>query len=239
MGETPAVLMVAHGRNRGAARRQGKQADSEISDRASSSATWIAPQPKWGARKRARAPSPVQQPGLPGLRKNAPSRLERRTAAMPDLTVAEIRDEALVYLDRDVKASTTHESDDSRLRNITRWLASWGLRPFPPTLASVKALAASLKAGSYRSAHVYLAVYKVEAQRRGYPVDVLMGRHLQDYKRSCLRGIGGPVRPRPLPLDRLGSLPSSRDEWVHEGPVNPRAAVLCGSWRLCKKQGPI
>ena len=154
---------------------------------------------------------------------------------MPDLTVAEIRDEALVYLDRDVKASTTHESDDSRLRNITRWLASWGLRPFPPTLASVKALAASLKAGSYRSAHVYLAVYKVEAQRRGYPVDVLMGRHLQDYKRSCLRGIGGPVRPRPLPLDRLGSLPSSRDEWVHEGPVNPRAAVLCGSWWLCRE----
>ena len=129
---------------------------------------------------------------------------------MPYLSVAAMRDVAIAKLEHDVKADTTHESDDSRLRSITSWLAEWGLRPFPPRLASVKALAASLKAGGYRSAHVYLSVYRVEAQRRGHPVDVLLGRHLQDYKRSCLRGLGGPTRPRPLPLERLGQLPADR-----------------------------
>ena len=154
---------------------------------------------------------------------------------MPDLSVLEVREDVVVRLDRDIKASTTRESDDSRLRNMARWLAEWGLRPDPPTLASVKALGASLKAGGYRAAHVYLAVYKAECQRRGHPVDVLMGRHLQDYKRSCLRGLGGPVRPRPLPLDRLGALPASREEWVEDGPINPRAVILCGSWWLCRE----
>ena len=106
---------------------------------------------------------------------------------------------------------------------------------YPPTLSSVKALAASLKAGGYRSAHVYLSVYRVEAQRRGYAVDVLMGRHLQDYKIYCLRGLGGPVRPRALPLERMGSLDPSRSSWVKDGPLNPRAAILCGSWWMCRE----
>ena len=114
---------------------------------------------------------------------------------MPDLASSEIRGRALAALDHDVKADTTHVSDSSRLRKIAVWLSQWGMQMYPPTLASVKALAASLKVGGYRSAHIYLSVYRVEAQRRGHPIDMLMGRHLQDFKRSCLRGLGGPVRP--------------------------------------------
>ena len=77
---------------------------------------------------------------------------------MPDLTQEAIRKEATEKLERDIKASSTHESDDSRLRNMAAWLESWGIQMFPPTLASVKAVAASLKAGGYRSAHIYLSV---------------------------------------------------------------------------------
>ena len=154
---------------------------------------------------------------------------------MPDLTQEAIRKEATERLEHDIKASSTHESDDSRLRNMAAWLESWGIQMFPPTLASVKAVAASLKAGGYRSAHIYLSVYRVEAQRRGYAVDMLLGRHLQDYKRSCLRGLGGPVRPRALPLHEMGKLSPSREPWVIEGPINPKAAILCGPWWMCRE----
>ena len=176
MEEVPqAVVFVSAGSNR---KRHQSSASQGV---ASASSSWVAPQPKWGARRRSRSRSPNRQPTLPGLRKRAPSRLERRPACMPDLADAHVRDQALALLDKDVKAESTHESDDSRLRKMAGWLAQWGIQMYPPTLASVKALAASLKAGGYRSAHVYLSVYRVEAQRRGHAVDVLLGRHLQDY----------------------------------------------------------
>ena len=112
---TPAVILVPTQSNkRGAAHTS------------SSSSCWVAPQPKRGARRRSRSRSPGFRPGLPGLRKHAPSRLERRPAAMPYLSVAAVREVAIAKLEHDVKADTTHESDDSRLRSITSWLAEWG-----------------------------------------------------------------------------------------------------------------
>ena len=196
--------------------------------------TWLAPTPKWGARARARSRSPVR-PALPGLRDLAPGRLERRRARVPDLSVSHVRDQALAELDKDTKAKTTHVSDDSRLATMTSWVSAWGLPLFPPTTASFKAIAATLKMGNYKSAQVYLTVYRVEAERRGFAVTSLLARSLKDWKRSCSRGLGGPVRPRPLPLDALGSLPAARDSWVEAGPINPRAAVLTGAWWLCRE----
>ena len=101
---------------------------------------------------------------------------------------------------------------------------------WPPTPTSFKALAATLKMGRYASAPIYLAVYRVEAERRGFALDVLAARSIKDYTRSCLRGLGEPSRPRPLPFEQLPSLPGSRVPWSSGGPVNPRAAVLVGSW---------
>ena len=118
---------------------------------------------------------------------------------------------------------------------MASWVRAWGLQLFPPTIASFKAIAATLKMGGYRSSQVYLAVYRVEAERRGYCLSPLLTRSLKDWKRSCSRGLGGPVRPRPLPLESLGSLPAAREPWSEEGPVNPRASVIMGSWWLCRE----
>ena len=64
----------------------------------------------------------------------------------------------------------------------------------------------------------------------GYSLSAPMDRCLRDCKRSCLRGLGGPVKARALPLARLHELPEGRTPWVPGGPLNPRAAVLCGAW---------
>ena len=78
---------------------------------------------------------------------------------------AEDRASALALLESEVKAVSTHSSDDSRLRTMEAWLSKWGLAMFPPTIASFKAVAASLKAGGYKSAQVYLYAYRAAAER--------------------------------------------------------------------------
>ena len=98
-----------------------------------------------------------------------------------------------------------------------------------------KAVAATLKAGAYRSAAVYLQVYRLAAERRGYDITPLLARDLKDYRRSCARGLGGPVRPRPLPIENLGHLSASREPWAVGGPVNPRASIIAGTWWLCRE----
>ena len=218
---------------------QGAKAKARGSSSSSSrtNANWVAPRPKWCAKKvreevRSRSP-PV--PALGGLRVGAPGRLERVSAKVPTFSNQEERDAALASLDKDVKAASTHISDNNRLATISSWLERWGMVAFPPTLASFKAVAATLKAGSYKSAEVYLCVYRREAERRGYPVDGLLAKNIEDFKRSCMRGLGGPVRPRALPLLDLGRLPASRQAWFDDGPVNPRAAILCGAWWLCRE----
>ena len=67
-----------------------------------------------------------------------------------------------------VHALTTAASNDARWATIVRYLGRYGLQPLPPSVDKVVALAAALKAGSYRSAPTYLGVYKTVALRHGY-----------------------------------------------------------------------
>ena len=113
----------------------------------SSCESWASLVAKWAPRRHAtRSRSPVR-PAFPGLRDTAPSRVARGRVSIPDLRSQEAQEEAVLALERDIKAGSTHVSDDSRIRTICRWLKWWHVEPFPPTVASVKALAATLKAG--------------------------------------------------------------------------------------------
>ena len=100
---------------------------------------------------------------------------------------------------------------------------------------SLKALAASLKAGGYASASAYLATYKVEAERQGFAWPPALQRAIKDFSRSCDRGKGGPKRARPLDFAALGDLPWPPEPWVSDGPVNPRAAMIVGCWWLTRE----
>ena len=212
-------------------------AKSKVKHASSSSvSSYVSPKAKWAPRREQRSRSPaLDRPGIPALRDGAPSRLAGKRARMPDLTSQEAQDLALMNLEKGVKADSTHISDNSRLRSMASWLSQWKLELFPPSVATVKALAASLKAGGYRSAEVYLTVYRRECERRGFEVGSLLRGDLKDYRRSCERGLGGAVRPRALPMELFGGLPASRTAWVAEGPLNPKAAIICGSWWLCRE----
>ena len=172
---------------------------------------------------------------LPGLRADAPGRLERRFVGLPRLLDDEARARALAYLDRDVLATTTQRTNSARMRTIEAALKLWGIPLWPPTPVAWKALAATLKMGRYSSASIYFSTYRTTAERMGYALDELSVRSIKDYTRSCLRGLGEPSRPRPLPFELLPSLPGGRAAWVASGPVNPRAMVLTGSWWLCRE----
>ena len=52
---------------------------------------------------------------------------------------------ALEALDRDFYAASTREAVQAKLRTVRRALSAWQLSPFPPSLAAIRALAATLK----------------------------------------------------------------------------------------------
>ena len=92
-----------------------------------------------------------------------------------------------------------------------------------------------MKLGRYASAPVYFSAYRTAAERLGYAMDDFAIRSVKDFTRSCLRGLGAPARPRPLPFEALIELPRFRDPMVSNGPINPRAAIVIGAWWLCRE----
>ena len=142
---------------------------------------------------------------------------------------------ALETLERDYYAASTVSAVKAKLRTISRALAGWSLQPFPPSLDTIRALAATLKRGGYRSAASYLWLYKVESQRRGYGWPDTHQRALKDGIRSCERGLGPPTRAQALPFPLLGRLPADPTPWVAGGPVGPRNAMVIGSWWMLRE----
>ena len=107
--------------------------------------------------------------------------------------------------------------------------------PYPPTTGKVVRVAAVLKQGGYRSAENYLGQYRADSERAGFTLDGPLTRMFKDMVRSCSRGVGSPLKSRPLPFARLGELPESRRPWVEHGPVSPKTAILAGSWFLTRE----
>ena len=135
----------------------------------------------------------------------------------------------------DIYAPSNRAAVASRIRLCERVLAMWGLAALPPSARAISALGASLKAGGYRSAAVYLSTYKSWTARHGHEWSAVMQQAFHDAIRSCERGLGGPVKARALPFDRLGTLPSGDGAWVPGGPLRPRNAMVLGAWFLTRE----
>jgi len=135
----------------------------------------------------------------------------------------------------DIYAPSNRTSVASRLRMCELLLAGWGLPMAPPTAQTISALGASLKAGRYRSAAVYLSTYKTWTARQGHSWSATLQQAMADAIRSCERGLGGPVKARALPFARLGDLPGGDAPWVAGGPMRPRNAIVIGSWFLTRE----
>ena len=122
-----------------------------------------------------------------------------------------------------------------KLVTVERALLLWGLPLLPLCPQSVTALGATLKAGGYRSAASYISAYRGHAERAGQTLYGPELRACRDAIRSCERGMGGPIKPRPLPFHRLRELPGMRAPWVQTGPLAPRNAMVLGSWFLTRE----
>ena len=124
---------------------------------------------------------------------------------------------------------------EAKWKTITSAVAKWGLVPLPPSKEVLLALGAALKAGGYRSADTYLSLWKVSCERAGHALGTDLERLLKDITRSCKRGIGAPVKPLGLPLERFRELPGGLDSWTPLGPLGPRTAMIVGAWFMTRE----
>ena len=169
------------------------------------------------------------------IRRDAPVRRPRGIGAMPDLLDDGARAAAMRDFQADILAPSNRHSVESRVRTCTRMLDFWGLPMLPPSAPGISALGASLKAGGYRSAAVYLGVYKSWVSRQGALWDSACQQAMADAIRSCERGLGGPVKARALPFGKLDRLPLSTQPWVAGGPMRPRNSIVMGAWFLTRE----
>ena len=178
----------------------------------------------------------VQNPrAAPPLRSDAPGRNVRRRGELPALTSTEDRALALASFHTDVYAATTLKAAKHKMATVTAALGKWEFAPLPPDREKIAALGAALKAGGYRSAPSYLTAYRGHIERGGYSISGPLQRAFRDAQRSCVRGLGGPVRARALPLDQLASLPGGPRAWAKGGPIHPRNAIVVGAWSSTSK----
>jgi len=182
------------------------------------------------------APAPSDPPGgWPALRRDGPGRRPAARAAPPDLSTDALRTKALESLDEDMYAASSRPAIRSRRQAVAELLRPWNLEPFPLTPAKVLRLAASLKAGGYRSASSVLSQYRVDAERRGDLLDGPVARAFADAGRSCRRGLGPVTKARPLPLERFAELPATPVPWVTGGPLGSRNALVVGAWWMARE----
>ena len=130
---------------------------------------------------RGRADLPVQHPS--GQRASLTLAL---VAAQPNN-----RKRSLDALDRDILARTSQPAQESRLRTFRAICAAWEVAPFPLSIESVRCCAASLKAGGYRSASLFMqAAINHQIRYIREPIHPLIRATIRDAVRSIRRGLG-------------------------------------------------
>ena len=131
----------------------------------------------------------------------------------------------------DMSARSDHRARRTKLATLASFARVWDIDLFPPTRYALIAVGPSLKAGGYRSAGNYLAIYQGEAELRGHEFPAELIRLKKRIRVSCDRGKGGALKSLGLPLLRLHEL-NLRDDapWQPDGPIGPACAITCGAW---------
>ena len=144
---------------------------------------WLTPAPSKPITGRSDHPVLWQPESLAGSRASFTLALQ---AAEPNQ-----RKRSLEDLERDVLAQSTRPSQESRVRTFLAICTAWEVVPFPLTPECVKAVGASLKAGRYRSSHLYFqAAINHQIRRYGLTVEPFIRALIKDVNRSVKRGLG-------------------------------------------------
>ena len=135
-----------------------------------------------------RSQNPRGRSDLPPIRPNG-----QRASFTLALVAAEPnnRKRSLEDLDRDILARSTEPAQVSRLRTYRAICSAWGIAAFPLSVENIRCCAASLKAGRYRSASLYLqAAVNHQLRFLREPVHPLLRSTIKDVVRSIKRGLG-------------------------------------------------
>ena len=134
---------------------------------------------------------PIRTPGRSDLPVQHPS--GQRASLTLALVAAQPnnRKRSLDALDRDILSRTSQLAQESRLRTFRAICAAWEVAPFPLSVESVRCCAASLKAGGYRSASLYMqAAINHQIRYLREPIHPLIRATIRDAVRSIRRGLG-------------------------------------------------
>ena len=131
---------------------------------------------------------------LPQWRADQPPVRKRQRASLQEALLAgepSNRAQALEELDKEVLAKTTTGPYESRILVWRRLCAKWELPAFPLDERNVRAVAASLKRGRYRSSEQYFsAAASFQVRRLHMPVPSHLRAIIRDCIRSVRRGLG-------------------------------------------------
>ena len=110
---------------------------------------------------------------------------------MPDLFDRRIPRWSVQCLEVDIYAESSRKPREARMRTLHQMLQQWGLTSLPLDFVKLRAVAATLKQGGYRTAASYLRLYLVEAEKSGQAIPNHLRRAVRDFFRTCERGGGG------------------------------------------------
>ena len=165
---------------------------------------------------------------LPALRVDAPARQAYSRGQFPQLGTEKERREAMQRFTDEVYSASSRQSYESRISTTRAMLQLWQL-DFPPLdVYKVRVLGATLKAGGYRSASLYLSAARKECERSGFVLGPDVLQALTDAKRSCERGLG-PARKWKAylyiyyPICQLRTLHWSKVDRWHQCALSSRA----------------
>ncbi|CAK0883768.1 unnamed protein product, partial [Prorocentrum cordatum] len=162
-------------------------------------------------------------------------RHQYRRGCLADLTSAQAQARALEQFDAEVLATTTANSEASRRRTLKAIFEQWGVEMIPLTRQKIRRLGASLKAGGYRSAALYLSLAKKMHVQADLDFPPALGQALAEARRSCERGLGPDRKVEGIAMESLAQLLTDVTPLVAGGPANPRLALLAGAWWLTRE----
>ena len=175
---------------------------------------------------------PVRRPAVQG------NLLQAIQSASPSA-----RQQTLEEFHNDIYARSTIGPRAARWRTWCRLAAAWGLDPLPINSTVISAVAASLKAGQYRSGHLYLSTARqMHVERYQSDPGPHVDQCIRDAIRSLQRGIGPGRLKDAFQMEILATnIPidsASRDKEIQEYNINDdfqaTDILLIGTWFLLR-----
>ena len=177
-----------------------------------------------------RADHPVLQPTLRGSRQDMFAMIASN----------EGREKALREIEDLTETANSRRNNESLWSSWTGILAAWGESPLPITPGKVKMVAASLRAGRYRSAEPYFHRARMEQIRKLHITpDAATLDAMRRYARAVARGVGPSKLKDAIPLELLADVmaPPPIEEISNRPPgdcIWPAALFGLGSWWLTR-----